>query len=287
MRLNIFRITFIVILVGAGALLVSFVQTKEEVYNVEEVVDKMFASITKIKTIRYSLKIAERVNGKIENRESKVKLQVSPRKLYLKIKNQEVLWVQGTNGDDALVNPGAFPYINLTLDPMGSLMRKGQHHTINEMGFNYIYDIIKNYKEVYGNVFKKHFFIAGEELFEGRLCYKLSVLVPDFSWKSYTVLKGENLVSIARKLHVSEFMILERNPSISWYDAVKAGQVIQVPNKYAKYALLLIDKELMLPVCNTMIDDKGLFEFYQYSDVKVNIPIAPEEFTKNYKGYHF
>jgi hypothetical protein len=48
-----------------------------------------------------------------------------------------------------------------------------------------------------------------------------------------------------------------------------------------------VDKELMLPINNTMLDDKGLFESYQYIDLKVNTPIAPEEFTKNYKGYHF
>jgi outer membrane lipoprotein-sorting protein len=51
--------------------------------------------------------------------------------------------------------------------------------------------------------------------------------------------------------------------------------------------LLLVDKEYMLPVNNKVFDDKGLFETYEYFDLKVNPPIAPEEFTKTYKDYNF
>jgi outer membrane lipoprotein-sorting protein len=265
---------------------ISFAYQKEEIYNVEDITDRMFEAMSNVKTMRYHLKIAERVNGKIEYRESNVKLQVSPRKLYLQIKSQEVLWLQGENGGNAFVNPGAFPYINLNLDPQGSLMRKDQHHTINELGLNYFLSILKSYKEKYADKFKKHFFITGEEVFNGRMCYKLSILIPEFGWENYTVKKGENIISIARKLHVSEYMILEGNV-VKWYDDVIEGQIIQVPNAYSKFALLLVDKESMLPINNKMIDDKGLFESYQYLDLKVNTPIAPEEFTKNYKGYHF
>jgi len=284
---NSFNVLLLLLLITFGFIVVSFGYEKKENYNVEEITDKMFAAISNIKTMRYKLKITERINGKLESRESSVKLQVSPRKLYLQIKNQEVLWVQGENGGNALVNPGSFPYINLNIDPLGSLMRKGQHHTINELGLNYFLSILKNYKVKYADSFNKHFFITGEEIFNGRPCYKLSILVQDFGWENYTVKKGENVISIARKLHVSEFMTLENNASVQWYDDVKEGQVIQVPNAYAKFALLMVDKELMLPINNTMLDDKGLFESYQYLDLKINTVIAPEEFTKHYKGYHF
>jgi len=281
-----FKVLVPLITLSLLVIVVSFNQKANENYDVEEITDKMFVAISNVKTLRYKLKIAERVNGKMENRESSVKLQVSPRKLYLQIKNQEVLWIQGENGGNAFVNPGAFPYINLNIDPLGTLMRKGQHHTIHELGLNYFFSILKNYKEKYAETFKKHFLITGEEVFNGRMCYKLSILVQDFGWEKYTVKKGENIISIARKLHVSEFMILENN-TVKWYDDVKEGQVIQVPNAYAKFALLMVDKELMLPISNTMIDDKGVFESYQYIDLKVNTVIAPEEFTKEYKEYHF
>jgi len=286
MRLKKNSFVIFVTLIAFSFVLISFEYQTKDIYDAEDITDKMFIAISNIKTMRYKLKIAERINGKIENRESSVKLQVSPRKLYLKIKNQEVLWIQGENGGNALVNPGAFPYVNLNLDPLGSLMRKDQHHTIHEMGLNYFLSILRSYKEKYADRFKKVFFITGEEAFNGRMCYKLSILIHDFAWEEYTVRKGENIISIARKLHVSEYMILEGN-HIKWYDDVKEGQIIEVPNAYSKYALLLVDKELMLPINTKMIDDKGIFESYQYLDLKINTPIAPEEFSKNYKDYHF
>ncbi len=49
----------------------------------------------------------------------------------------------------------------------------------------------------------------------------------------------------------------------------------------------MIDKELMLPISEKIYDDKGLFETYEFNNLQVNTPIAAEEFTENYKDYHF
>jgi hypothetical protein len=197
------------------------------------------------------------------------------------------LWIQGTNNGDALVNPGAFPYINLNLDPYGSLMRKDQHHTIHEMGFQYLVDILKDRIKELGDKLDKYLAITGEEKYNGRPCYKLLITFPEFSWVPYTVKAGENLTIIARRLRISEYMVLENNPKISWYNDVKEGQVIQVPNAYAKMTVLLIDKEFLLPVSNKIYDDKGIFEMYDYSNLQVNPTIEPEEFTKHFPGYNF
>ncbi len=253
----------------------------------DELVKNIFSSIDNLKTLRYSLQCNERIKGRMQHTESKVKLQIEPRKLYLYIKGIEVLWCEGTNNGNALVNPGSFPYINLNLDPFGSLMRKDQHHTIYEMGYQYLEDILKDGLRRVDNKIDKNFIYLGEEKYNGRACYKLSISFPDFAWGPYTVKKGETMITIARKLHVSEYMVLENNPKISWYNDVKEGDVIQVPNAYAKLTLLLIDKEYMLPVNNKVFDDKGLFETYEYSDMQVNKPIDPKEFTKNYQGYNF
>jgi hypothetical protein len=223
----------------------------------------------------------------MQHTESLVKLQVSPRKLYLWVNGPEVLWVQGANDGEALVNPASFPYIDLNLDPFGSLMRKDQHHTIHEMGLQYLAEILKDGIRRAGDKIDKFFVIVGEEKCNGRNCYKLSITNPDFAWGPYTVNKGEDIISIARKLHVSEYMILEHNSNLSSYNDVKEGLVIQVPDAYAKLTLLLIDKELLLPINNQVFDDKGLFETYEYRNLQVNPSIAPEEFTKNYKDYNF
>lgn len=277
----------IIALAGICFLTTSFSYKDKEEDDDIELINKIFNSIDNVKTLRYNLQCNERIKGRMQHTESQVKLQVSPRKLYLSLKGPEVLWIQGTNNGDALVNPGAFPYVNLNLDPYGLLMRKDQHHTIHEMGFHYLASILKDGMRKAGDKLDKYFTVLDEEKYNGRVCYKLHIAFPDFAWVPYTVKKGENLTSIARKLFVSEYMVLEKNPKLNWYNDVKEGQVIQVPTAYARLTLLLIDKELLLPVNNKVFDDKGLYETYEYYNLQVNTPIAPEELTRNYKDYNF
>ncbi|MBL7888911.1 MAG: DUF1571 domain-containing protein [Bacteroidia bacterium] len=271
----------------SGVVILSLTSFNKKGLNNRDLIDKIFAAVENVKTLRYNLQCNERIKGKMQHTESKVKLQVSPRKLYLYIKGIEVLWVQGQNSGNALVNPNSFPYINLNLDPYGSLMRADQHHTIHEMGYQYLYDILKDGYKKAGDNLNKYFTVMPDEKHNGRDCYKLAIAFPDFAWIPYTVKKGENLTTIARKLRVSEYMVLENNPKLGGYNDVKEGQVIKVPNAYAKMTLLLVDKEYLLPVNNKVFDEKGLFETYEYFDLKVNPPIAPEEFTKDFKGYNF
>ena len=237
------RIGVVFLLLGICFLNTSFVREKAQpAYTIQTLLDDVFKAIDNIKTMRYELKCNERIKGRMQHTESNVKLQVSPRKLYLSVRGPEVLWIEGVNNGNALVNPGSFPYINLNLDPYGSLMRKDQHHTIHEMGHQYLADILKDGIKRAGNDMEKYFTLLGEEKHNGRDCYKVSISFPDFSWVSYTVKPGENLTSIARKLNVSEYMVLEKNSRYSWYNDAKAGDVIKVPDAYAKFTLLLIDK---------------------------------------------
>jgi outer membrane lipoprotein-sorting protein len=279
----LFSLVFVIIGVFA-----SFkIKEKETEEDNKEFIARIFNAIDNVKTLKYSLQCNERIKGRMQHTESKVKMQINPRKLYLNIRGVEVLWVAGMNNGEALVNPNAFPYMNLNLDTYGSLMRKDQHHTIHEMGYQYLADILRDGMKRAGDNLDKYFKILGEDKHNGRDCYKLSISFPDYAWVNYTVKKGENLTTLSRKLRVSEYMVLENNPKISSYNDVKEGQVIKVPNAYAKLTLLLIDKEYMLPVNNKIFDDKGLFETYEYYDLQVNPYIAPEEFTKGYKDYRF
>jgi outer membrane lipoprotein-sorting protein len=288
LKLKVRHILFLAALLITAGVFTSFRLTEDKsLPSNKDLIDKIFDAVDNVKTLRYSLQCNERIKGRMQHTESKVKLQTSPRKLYMNIKGVEVLWIQGANNGEALVNPNAFPYINLNLDTYGSLMRKDQHHTIHEIGYQYLADILKDGLKRAGDNLDKYFKVLGEEKFNGRDCYQLSISFPDYAWTNYTVKKGENIMSISRRLRVSEYMVLENNPKHSSYTDVKAGDIIKVPNAYAKLTLLLIDKEYLLPVNNKVFDDKGLFETYEYYDLQVNPTIAPEEFTKNFKGYHF
>ena len=288
MKFKINNIQFYSVIITICIFFTSFSPKKPKVaYNSREILNSVLQSISGIKTMRYNLQCNERIKGKMQHTESQVKLQISPRKLYLSLKGPEVLWLEGINNGDALINPGAFPYMNLNLDPFGLLMRKDQHHTIHEMGLQYLAEILKDGIRRAGDMFDKYFVILGEEKYDGRDCYKLSIAFPDYSWQPYTVKKGEDITSIARKLYVSEYMILEKNSGLSWFNDVKTGQVIQVPDAYAKLTLLLIDKEKLLPVNNMVYDEKGLFETYEYYNLQINPSISDEEFTEAYKDYNF
>ncbi len=254
----------------------------------KELITKMIKSIRDVERLKYSLKIIERGKKGFNHYESSVKLNRKPRKVYLYIKGIEVLWVDGWNNNKAYVNPNSFPYMNLSLDPLGSLMRQDQHHTLYEMGVDYFASIIEYISLKYNSRFNEIFKYEGEERINNRPCYKITIDNQDFTYENYTVGDNESITSIARKLHVSEYMIVEKNTKLKdYFDILKKGQVLKVPSAYAKHVTLYIDQLYFLPISVKINDDKGLFEQYDYFFMQVNPKIDDAEFTKDYKGYKF
>lgn len=245
-------------------------------------------SIAHVHTLIYKLDYMERkANGKMRKDSSTIKYQKSPLRIYMKMSNgAEILWGPDMNGGNVLVHPNSFPYFNLDLDPNGSIMRKNQHHGIGVTGYAYFGEILKASMDKAGTGFDSCFLYLGEISFNGYRCYKLAVIDPHFRYIPYVVQKGETILTIARKLYLNEFMIAQHN-NLGSYASVKAGQTIMVPDNYAREILLYIDEKTMLPVMMKVNDDQGLFEEYHFRSVAVNPSISPEEFTKDYKDYHF
>ncbi len=257
-------------------------------HSAKELIFKMIKSIDAVDRFKYSLKITERGKKGFNHYESSVKLCRSPRKLYVYIKGIELIWVNGWNGNKAYVKPNSFPYINLSLDPLGSLMRQDQHHTINEMGFDYFASIVEYMALKVGDKFDQYFKLEGEERYNNRPCYKITITTKDYGYENYTVGDRESITTIARKLHISEYKILEVNPKLNdYFDILKKGQVLKVPNAYAKDVVLYIDQLYHLPIGVKVSDDKGLFEQYDYFFLQVNPKIEETEFTTGYKDYKF
>lgn len=256
-----------------------------------EIVDNMFSALENIQTLRFKLKKLERIEGEMKSGEQDVKYNRSPLKVYTYVispnKGVEVLFLEGKNNGHAYINPNAFPYINLNLDPYGSVMRKGNHHTVYEVGFDYVYKIMKDINQESGSEFNKYFQYTGDVKFNNRDCYKVEIDYLPYKIISYKVLPNENVTDIAYKLHLSDYMILELNKDLDDYDDVEPGQQIMVMNAYAKKTILYIDKQNFLPVFQAMHDDKGLFEQYEFYNVIVNSKIEEDEFTRDYKGYGF
>lgn len=256
--------------------------------STKDIIFKMIKSIDEVERLKYSLKITERGKKGYNHYESSVKLNRNPRKIYLYIKGIELLWVNGWNSNKAYVKPNSFPFVNLSLDPLGFLMRQDQHHTINEMGFDYFGSVIEYIALKVNDKFDQYFQYEGEERYNNRPCYKIIIDNKDFGYENYTVGTNESITSIARKLHISEYMILEVNPKLNdYFDILKKGQILKVPNAYAKHVTLYVDQLYFLPIGVKILDDKGLYEQYDYHFLQVNPKIEDQEFTKGYKDYKF
>lgn len=253
-----------------------------------QLISSMIETITHLKSASYTLNAAERVKGKILRASSHIKLHISPRQLYFK-NNQgvEVLYNEIDDKDEALVNPNAFPYINLKLDPYRSIMRNNQHHTIFELGFHHIGSILSNAVKQSEINFDKWFVYMGIVKFNNRDCHKIYFEYPDFKYVKYTVKHKETVRSIAQKLGVGEYRIMLNNANISYIDYIKEGRVLMVPNVYASKTVMYIDKELNLPVSIKAFDDQGFYESYEFYDLKVNQIFSPKEFEKSFSGYGF
>ncbi|WMJ74661.1 DUF1571 domain-containing protein [Cytophagaceae bacterium ABcell3] len=255
-----------------------------------EIIEKMRAGIDKIETLKFRMNKRERVGGKILTREQMCKYNRKPHKVYTKIlapsEGIEVLYVEGENKNKAYVYPNGFPYLTLSLDPYGSNMRKDNHHTVHEVGFEYINDIVSDIAKKKKDNPEKYLKYLGDTVVHGRKCFKVLIDYPDFDFYPYKVKPGENITDIAYRLFISDFMILEEN-NLKDYKDVKPGQVIKIPNAYARKTYLYIDQEYYLPVLQVMYDHKGLYAEYDFVDLEVNPKLAPEEFTKGYKEYNF
>lgn len=258
------------------------------------IADESLAAMDRVNTLKYRLIKKERIKGVMKESEIQVKYQRNPFKVYIYVYSPkpgvEILYNHGENGNKAHINPNNF-FLNMldpNLDPMGKTLRKDEHHTLYETGFEFTRLLLTALKKRADDEknFDKLCKYHGEITWANRPCYMLLLSYPNFSWEEYTVKKGETLIDIAKNKNLNEYMILEKN-KLSWFDKVNEGQKILIPNIFAKKVILYIDKILKLPIYQEVYDDVGLFEVYEYHGVILNPTIQPEEFTKKYKEYKF
>jgi hypothetical protein len=238
-----------------------------------------------LKSIRCDAEARERIGNKTLPDFTAMKITFNPYRVYLKNrKGVEVLYVTGQNDNEAFVYPAAFPYVTLSLSPTGSLMRKGQHHTVLQAGFGMIADLLSGPDGRGDNVYTRSFRYAGDSTAQGRPSYILRSDYPQFRYLPYRVGKNETIASVADRFGCGEYRIVERN-DLSIDSKLTEGQVLQVPNAYGKRVIVVVDAKTYLPASVTVYDDRGLYEKYAFLNVVANQPIPLAEFSKDYKGY--
>ncbi len=254
-----------------------------------KLITDMMDSAKKVNYIRFNMKSVERTETGYSMANTKIKLQTHPRKSYLvnTDKKLEILYNEGELNNKALVKPHVFPFFTLTLDPRGNLMRKNQHFTILEIGFDFtvrtIAVALSKEKEQIG----KHLTNLGKVEKNKMNCYMLVYENLTFSYFDYTVLHKETVSSIANKFIVNDYMIRCKNKLYDDYGYLKEGSKIKIPTFYCKKAIFYIEEKTMLPISTSIFDEAGLFESYDYFDIELNKPIPANEFKRDFKGYGF
>lgn len=266
-----------------------FPQYSREQLKDFKIITDMMDSVKKITYLRCNMKSLERIETGYSVAYTSVKLQTSPRKSYLqnREKKLEVLYNSETSKNKCVVKPHVFPYFTMNLDPTGNLMRKNQHFTIFELGFDFTVKTIAIALSKEKEQIAKHLILAGKVEKNKMNCYLFVYENNNFTYNDYIVQEKETVSSIANKFVANDYMIRTRNKLYDDYGYLKKGSTIKVPSFYCKKALFYIDEKSLLPVCVVLYDEVGLFETYEYMDIELNKPIPAAEFTRSFKGYGF
>ena len=254
-----------------------------------KLITDMLDSAKKVSYLRYNMKSIERIESGYATASTIVKLQCHPRKSYFvnTLNKLEVLYNEGEINNKALVKPHVFPYFTLSLDPLGNLMRKNQHFTILDIGFDFAARTIAVALSKEKDQIAKHLTYAGKVEKNKMNCHLLVYENVDFSYRDYVVQHKETVSSIAGKLTVNDYMLRCKNKLYDDYGYLKEGSTIKVPTFYCKKAVFYVDEKTMLPISVSIYDDISLFESYDFFNLEVNKPIPGFEFKRDFKGYGF
>ena len=257
--------------------------------NASEIVNKMITSVSAGKSFEYTMKQTERIDGKLYVNKIFTQVNENPKKVFIDNieganEGVQVLYVKGERDNKALINK----LFGVKLSPFNSLIRKNQHHTLLESGFGLLLSSIKDAKAraTSQGKFNEVFQYVGTVTYDGKACYKLILNDPTFTYVNYTIASGESLYSIAMKKNVCEQLIIEKN-NLSGFGSAKSGNTILIPSSYAKKTVLYIDKATNYPIYQEMYDDKGLFEKYEFSGMKINPNFTNMDFNEDNPKYNF
>ena len=254
-----------------------------------KLITDMLDSSKKVSSLRYNMKSVERIETGYVTATTKVKLQVHPRRSYLVNTDNklEVLYSEGEMNNKALVKPHVFPYFTMSLDPRGNLMRKNQHFTILDIGFDFSAKTIAIALSKEKDQIAKHLTYVGKVEKNKMNCLLLVYENLDFSYYDYTVQHKETVSSISGKFTVNDYMIRCKNKLYDNYGYLKEGSIVKVPTFYCKKAVFYVEEKTMLPISVSIYDEVGLFESYDFFNLEVNKPIPANEFKRDFKGYGF
>ncbi len=272
-------------------LLVSQVAIAQESSQGLDLIRTMFVSSRKVKSLSYTMVKKERIKGQIIRQQSKVKLMLNPLLVYIYQEEPksglEVLFNEAKYGDKCVIHPNGFPWITLYFSPLHPRVLSNQHHNLYKSGFEYVVGILQHLTQKYAEKLNELITLKSEVTWQGKKAYLIVLDNPNFKEITYKVNAGEDAWQIARSYHIGEYVLLDRNPDLSFYTPLPEGKSVLITNDYARRMEITILKESMLPVHFKVYDEKGLYEEYQYHNLLVNPAFSEEDFLKTNQLYRF
>lgn len=250
----------------------------------------MMTACENVQTLSFKMFKYERIDGRFTEATTQIKYRRSPYSVYIFTASpnygREILFNKGQNKDEALINPGGFPYVTVSLSPYGTMMRSDNHFTIFDVGFETLAANLRHSLVALSSKFDEVYKLEGNLTWKGYTCEKLVLSNDDYKWINYTVPKAITLETLARGLHLGAYGIKERN-HLSGYGLLKAGTVLQIPSTFVKKLILYLDKKTYLPVYQELHDDNGKFAAYEFQDLHVNPTLSNTDFSRDNPAYHF
>lgn len=239
-------------------------------------------SIKAINTMAFTLTNYERIDDQLLKGIQKVVMTTKPFRCHVTMiepgDGEELVFAGEKYNNNAIYEPNGFPYIQLELNPNGALMRKNNHHTIFDLGYATMMEMLKFHMNQ-----SEYTLDLSEFEIDGRVVLKLSIDFINFSIVDQMLTETESLNSLAKRLKLNDYMLSELN-SIDISDDLKKGSKINLPSSYAKKIELHIDADSGLLVSQIVYDEKGVYEKYEFSDVQVNIVIPENRFDSEMLG---
>lgn len=246
------------------------------------ILERFESAVNSIQTLQYTLVNHERIGDRLLSGKQKISLTTSPFQCHIILlepgKGEEIVYAENKYSNLAVYEPNGFPYMQLELDPYGSLMRKNNHHTIFDLGYGPMLAML-NY-----HLKRSPYMLSSTSLtMNGKSIQKLTIDFTQFSYNPFIPDKKESISELARHLMVNDYMLAEIN-KLELSSIVKPGQQIKVPSAYAKRIVLFIDTENDLPIVQVIYDEKGVYEKYEFSEILINIPIPEKRFNSEMLG---
>ena len=258
----------------------------------KNLISNMLNAIDSHNQITFEMFRSERnKNGEFIEGKFFAKLQNNPYRIYAKMEypreGAEILYKSGENENKALVSPNFFPYISLSFDPNGSLLKSDGHHNLKEAGFNLFSKMFKTHIRDYGEAFYDLITYEGKFNWNDRKCHKIIIEYSDYGKIKYISKGNENLYDIAEKKMINVAKLRFLNPQINDIKKLYKGQIVYITSLYSKKSVLYIDEENYFPIYQLIYDENGLFEKYIYTKLILDKEIQNEEFSRDYKDYNF